>query len=257
MRQLSRQSQRPWLCMGDFNEILGKQEKQGVNLQAPWQISTFRECLSDCNLYDLGCRGSLYTWCNSREALRTVRERLDHALSNEAWSSMFPFADVSHIHEACTDHSALLQTTDKDLTRSNNSKQHRFRFEVAWLRSEDCKGVIQRAWASTESVDPTDSGSTDSLLHKLSSCHLHLTNWDKSGFGNISKRIKEVEGILKGAACKEITSSSKSRTERLKAELEELLEREETVWKQSSKALWLKEGDQNSSCCKEIKKAEN
>ncbi|KAL0348025.1 UNVERIFIED_CONTAM: hypothetical protein Sangu_1030300 [Sesamum angustifolium] len=33
----------------------------------------------------------------------------------------------------------------------------------------------------------------------------------------------------------------------LRTELEELLEREETLWKQRGKALWLKEGDQNTS----------
>ncbi|KAL0282257.1 UNVERIFIED_CONTAM: hypothetical protein Sangu_2959900 [Sesamum angustifolium] len=58
LRQLSRQSHRPWLCMGNFNEILCQEEKQGVNVRVSWQISAFRECLSDCNLHDLGCQGS-------------------------------------------------------------------------------------------------------------------------------------------------------------------------------------------------------
>ncbi|KAL0361134.1 UNVERIFIED_CONTAM: hypothetical protein Sradi_3797900 [Sesamum radiatum] len=95
LHQLSRQSCRPWLCMGDFNEILYQQEKQGVSARALWQISAFRDCLSDCNLHDLGYQGSWFTWCNRWESPRTVRERLDRSCGNEGWSSLFPAAVVT------------------------------------------------------------------------------------------------------------------------------------------------------------------
>ncbi|KAL0318096.1 UNVERIFIED_CONTAM: hypothetical protein Scaly_2865400 [Sesamum calycinum] len=129
---------------------------------------------------------------SAREAPRTVWERLDRALSNQAWASLYPTARVSRIYEGCSNHTALLLTTDGNWERRNVSKQQLFRFEAAWLRSEDCKGLIAMTWAGGEDVDPMVS-----LLKKFRSYRLHLTIWDKSGFGNISKRIKEIGEILK------------------------------------------------------------
>jgi hypothetical protein len=63
LRYLRRQDDLPWLCAGDFNEIL-KQEEQigindtlkkniGVNDRNEQQMENFRECLADCRLIDL------------------------------------------------------------------------------------------------------------------------------------------------------------------------------------------------------------
>ncbi|KAL0443902.1 UNVERIFIED_CONTAM: hypothetical protein Slati_2112900 [Sesamum latifolium] len=64
VRRLSQVSVQPWLCVGDFNEALDQQEKQGTLLQAQWRIRYFRSCLQDCGLQDLGFQGNLFTWCN-------------------------------------------------------------------------------------------------------------------------------------------------------------------------------------------------
>ncbi|KAL0417103.1 UNVERIFIED_CONTAM: hypothetical protein Slati_3542200, partial [Sesamum latifolium] len=213
LRILSKQSQRPWLCMGDLNEILSQHEKQGVNLRAHWQISAFRECLSDCNLQDLGCSGSSYTWCNHRESPHTVRERLDRACSNEGWTALFPTAVIAHLHEACFDHAALLLTT------------------------EGLYGGKQASMGGSGK-----HGLDFSFDSKISNCSRELTAWNKSGFGNISKRIREIEETLNAGAHKDINSTIRKHNAALRSGLEELLEREEVLWKQRGKALWLKEG---------------
>ncbi|KAL0449573.1 UNVERIFIED_CONTAM: hypothetical protein Slati_1513700 [Sesamum latifolium] len=228
--------------MGDFNEILSQQEKQGDYPRAPWQIAAFRECLADCNLNDLGCRGSWFTWCNRRESPQTIRERLDRACCNDEWSSLFPEAAVMHIHEACSDHAAVFLSTDGDYTQGAKPKRSRFHFEAAWVRSEDCKTVIEKAWKGEIGTTPTKG-----LMHKIRSCRLDLLQWNRSSFGHISGRIKELNEQLNLDTNKEITDIVGHRHDRLRTELEELLEREETMWKQRGKALWLKEGDRSTS----------
>ncbi|KAL0322048.1 UNVERIFIED_CONTAM: hypothetical protein Scaly_2501200 [Sesamum calycinum] len=52
---LSIQSDAPWLCVRDFNEILFQQEKTGAS-RLRWQIEDFRETLLRCDLTDLGIR---------------------------------------------------------------------------------------------------------------------------------------------------------------------------------------------------------
>ncbi|KAL0292490.1 UNVERIFIED_CONTAM: putative mitochondrial protein [Sesamum radiatum] len=56
--QLHSQSARPWLCAGDFNEILEHSEKEGGSTRAEWKIRNFRNCLTQCGLHDLGFQGS-------------------------------------------------------------------------------------------------------------------------------------------------------------------------------------------------------
>ncbi|KAK4394177.1 hypothetical protein Sango_1888500 [Sesamum angolense] len=140
------------------------------------------------------------------------------------------------------DRTALLLITDGVPKRKSKPKQKRFRFEAVWLRSKDCKGVIERAWAHGDVVDPRRS-----LLHKLRSCREDLSLWDKTGFGNITKRIKEIDTQLKNATHMEIASAFHKWGKALQPELEELLDREETLRKQRGKALWLKEGDRNTA----------
>ena len=62
LRQLHRQSSLPWLCTGDFNEITKQSEKLGGRLRPYTQMQIFKEALDECELMDLGFKGSLYTW---------------------------------------------------------------------------------------------------------------------------------------------------------------------------------------------------
>ncbi|KAL0301671.1 UNVERIFIED_CONTAM: hypothetical protein Sradi_6443900 [Sesamum radiatum] len=87
--------------------------------------------------------------------VETVRERLDRACCNDEWFSLFPEAVVTHIHDACSDHVAVLLASDGDHSHGAKSKYSCFRFEAAWLRSEDCKAMIEKAWEGELGTGPT------------------------------------------------------------------------------------------------------
>ncbi|KAL0413521.1 UNVERIFIED_CONTAM: hypothetical protein Sradi_1553800 [Sesamum radiatum] len=74
--QLHSQSARPWLCAGDFNEILEHSEKEGGSTRAEWKIRNFRNCLTQCGLHDLGFQGSGFTWCNNQQEPHTLERGL-------------------------------------------------------------------------------------------------------------------------------------------------------------------------------------
>ena len=44
----------PWICAGDFNEALSKDEHLSRGDRGENQMRLFRECLDDCDLVDLG-----------------------------------------------------------------------------------------------------------------------------------------------------------------------------------------------------------
>ena len=50
LRNLNGQSSLPWLCAGDFNEILKSHEKLGGRLRPYRQMLLFREALVECGL---------------------------------------------------------------------------------------------------------------------------------------------------------------------------------------------------------------
>jgi hypothetical protein len=74
---LHKVSPQPWLCMGDFNEVMDNSEKVGGNRRTEQYLGRFRNVVQECNLGDLGFIGLKYTWNNKRERGMFVNERLD------------------------------------------------------------------------------------------------------------------------------------------------------------------------------------
>lgn len=82
LRMLKPMEQMAWLCIWDFNEILTNDEKFGDANRPFSQMERFKEALYDCELTDLGYKGSKYTWSNKREGGEFTKERLDRVLGN-------------------------------------------------------------------------------------------------------------------------------------------------------------------------------
>lgn len=74
-----------WLCACNFNEILSSGEKCGGRDRSQSQMAAFRDALSEANLYDLGFKGSRYTWARGRDPSHRICERLDRAVASPEW----------------------------------------------------------------------------------------------------------------------------------------------------------------------------
>ncbi|KAG6645499.1 hypothetical protein CIPAW_08G126800 [Carya illinoinensis] len=98
----------PWLCVGDFNEILLQEEQIGSNARPFQQMEDFRVALSDCGLKDIGYIGSKYTWCNKREGDGFTKSRLDRAVVNEDWLNTYAINQTYVLPGQCSDHNPLL-----------------------------------------------------------------------------------------------------------------------------------------------------
>ena len=77
LRHLHALRARPWLVLGDFNEIISLEEKWGGDDRNFHQMNAFREVLLDCSLQDLGYTGADFTWTNGQYDGGLVRVRLD------------------------------------------------------------------------------------------------------------------------------------------------------------------------------------
>jgi hypothetical protein len=79
----------PWICCGDFNEVLSQDEHIGPRDRTENQINAFRDCLQDCELTDLGFEGPNFIWCNRQDRDTHVKVRLDRAVANGDFSRIF------------------------------------------------------------------------------------------------------------------------------------------------------------------------
>ena len=78
---LHSQFQLPWLCLGDFNEILSMDEKAGGSIRSQQQMDGFRNVVDFCGFSDLGYCGTDFTWSNMQEGEHNIQLRLDRALA--------------------------------------------------------------------------------------------------------------------------------------------------------------------------------
>jgi hypothetical protein len=95
------QSGRPWLCLGDFNEILTEDEKCSGAARPQACMDQFRDALDSCGLGDLEYTRDKFTWsihCRSVDGY--ICERLHRVTGNAEWCSKFPSFTVENGSQA-------------------------------------------------------------------------------------------------------------------------------------------------------------
>jgi hypothetical protein len=147
LRTLHAQSDLPWLCIGDFNEILFAGEKEGGPARAQGCMEAFRRALEFCELEDLGYVGDPFTWRNNwHMAEGYVRERLDRAVANIEWRCMFPLYKIINGDPRNSDHRAIFaELNEQNSYRGDGGGEKCFHFEASWLQEEGCEQIIEDA----------------------------------------------------------------------------------------------------------------
>ena len=136
----------PWLCAGDFNEILFHHEKEGGVPRAQSCLDRFKMALEFCELDDLGFTGDVFTWRNKQtKGEPHVRERLDRAVANVEWRGKFPMFLVRNGDPYWSDHRPVSVLTETWQNTRRVSGSIPFKFEANWLKEEDCRGVVEEA----------------------------------------------------------------------------------------------------------------
>ncbi|CAL5332800.1 unnamed protein product [Camellia sinensis] len=155
LRRLAGCFQMPWLCVGDFNEILFCREKLGVLGRSQIQLDNFRHALEDTHLVDMGFAGPLFTWSNNRVGAALVRERLDRGLANDAWQGIFPHAKVYPLACTSSDHLPLYIDLcgDKAQCEIRRDTHRIYRFEAMWLQNANCEQVVTENWGPSTTTD--------------------------------------------------------------------------------------------------------
>jgi hypothetical protein len=207
-------------------------------------MNQFKECLDDCGLVDLGYTGPMFTWSNRQQGDALVRVRLDRAVENGDFTTVFDDCVVENIITTTSDHFAVLVRLQKfGVAPEIRAVQSGFKFEADWLRAPDYREFLERTWADT-SNGPHSLQSTWASLKSVASS---LQEWSIHSFGQVRKEIRKLERQLKAIRLAPWNSDVLANAHRVERRLCELFEREEIMARQRSRVEWLKEGDRNTA----------
>ncbi|WMV59000.1 hypothetical protein MTR67_052385 [Solanum verrucosum] len=172
-----------------------------------------------------------------RENEGIIQERLDRVLVSPNWKIKFENANVQHIETEASDHFALMLSSDAEQLR----KKKWFYIDKRWIECEGVQNIISKAW----SYD-CNGFEQSRVSFKLKHSRRSLVAWLRGANGNARKRIISIKGKIT-ALRNNASNFDWSKLRLLKRELSKAYNDEETFWKQKSRALWLREGDKNTS----------
>ncbi|KAL3352287.1 hypothetical protein AABB24_020369 [Solanum stoloniferum] len=120
-------------------------------------------------------------------------------------------------------------------------KKKWFYIDKRWIECEGVQNIISKAW----SYD-CNGFEQSRVSFKLKHSRRSLVAWLRGANGNARKRIISIKGKIT-ALRNNASNFDWSKLRLLKRELSKAYNDEETFWKQKSRALWLREGDKNTS----------
>ena len=240
LENFSHRSDLPWICMGDYNEIMHAKEKEGGGVRPEGQMRRFREVVNRCQLRDLGYMGLDFTWSRRLGSKGWVRERLDRAMVSKNWAATFPVARLFHVATSVSDHSILLLKESRP-TRKQRKHSKMWRFESMWLEDERCIDVVHDAWERGRC-----KVSQWPLEECIEECRASLKSWNTQSFGHVGKQVAKLQRKLQALENLKGAAIDLEETHNIKKELNKWLGIEEEMWHERSRNNWLKAGDKNT-----------
>lgn len=110
---LSNQINFVWCCVGDFSEVLGCHEKEGVAIRPRAQIVAFQDALRDCALFDIDWNGTVFTWVNGYRDATWTRLRLARVVVTTAWQAIFSESTCFTLFATVSDRMPILLDLDR------------------------------------------------------------------------------------------------------------------------------------------------
>ncbi|XP_020218787.1 uncharacterized protein LOC109802010 [Cajanus cajan] len=141
--------------------------------------------IDDCNLLDLGATGLRFTWYRNQLGF-PLAKRLDRALCDTKWQTLFPNAFVENLCQVYSDHCPLLVRCGSLIETKKNRP---FRFQAAWATHKGFEKIIKDAWKR----------STPTLVNGLNTVWKEAIEFNRNVFGTIFSRKREIQARLKGA----------------------------------------------------------
>lgn len=228
----------PWIVLGDFNQILAPQEHSAPpSLNYDKATRLFRDCVLDADISDLNFRGSTYTWWNKRKSA-PVAKKLDRALVNDHWRSLFPASVVFFEAPEFSDHASIRVVLHPD----GVFKKRPFKFFNFLLLNNNFVSMVASRWLTYNLT----GSAMFRVSKKLKLLKKDIREFSKDNFSGIEKRTKEAHDALCSAQLETLaapTVSNASNEEEALRKWAILSQAEEAFFFQRSRVQWMGLGD--------------
>lgn len=189
-----------------------------------------------CGLNDLGFEGYPFTWSNGRMNDGNIQCRLDRGMASEAFINRFSPIKVVHLPRNGSDHAPLLFELEACTADNQQRRVHLFRFEEAWAKDGRCEDLIKEAWRR----------SPNHCTGKLQAIQTIDETFKEYRTGVVRKEIKRIEELVKDDNLWLAGLSAMQAYKALEKQRDNMLRTDEILWRQRSRAVWLKDGDRNT-----------
>ncbi|KAL0348099.1 UNVERIFIED_CONTAM: hypothetical protein Sangu_1037700, partial [Sesamum angustifolium] len=156
----------------------------------------------------------------------TIRERLDRACANSAWSQVFPNAKVSHGASPYSDHLLVIIKLCPVLRWDLSGGRKCFHSEAAWLQDRACEDIVTCTWTSSGTFF-----SENLLRDKVVEVSARLAGWGRLFGRQARDKITKLERALMTDHQSVLTEEGKARRARDKEDITKLILQEEVFWK--------------------------
>ncbi|XP_010555870.1 PREDICTED: uncharacterized protein LOC104825266 [Tarenaya hassleriana] len=181
---------RPWLLVGDFNQILHPHEHASPSSSCSLSsgMLEFQDCLFTSGLFDLTARGHFFTWTNNNTD-NPITRKLDRALVNEAWLLSFPESYARFDAPTPSDHCPCLVDMDPTSMRRRRTS---FKFLKHLIQHPEFHDVVRCAWLA----DSTSGSAMFQVSQKLKSLKPVLRELNQRSYSGIQARVKVAHRAL-------------------------------------------------------------
>lgn len=166
-----------------------------------------------------------------------IKERIDRGFGNLALIQQWGGLTSHHLVAFTSDHCPLLIENDPPDYEREGRRCRRFLFEEMWTSHEECGKVIEDAW---------NRGRNDAAVLKIQRVSADLRVWDKERFGHVRRSIISLREELAAIQRLPVSDQLFHRRKEVEEKLDVILKREEVMWRQRSRMLWLESGDRNN-----------
>ncbi|XP_048613115.1 uncharacterized protein LOC125587045 [Brassica napus] len=227
----------PWFVIGDLNEITGNHEKDGGAMRNPDSFVPFNTMIRNSGLLEFPARGNKLSWQGRRGkgvGAVMVRCRLDRALANEEWHTLFPCSYTEYLRMVASDHRPVVAYLEDKVVR----RKGQFKFDKRWIGQDGLLEAITSGWKEQNSSQP------EPFVTKISNCRHEIAQWRKDNPPFGKDKINELQKALEEVQM----DNNRSQEDILEVsrKLQEAYRDEEDYWFQKSRNMWYSSGDRNT-----------
>eukprot|EP00253_Pinus_taeda_P019083 PITA_19083 len=229
---------------GDLNFSIGTSEAWGPNARVDPLSDFFSNTLQAHNLIDVNTLKVKPTWRNRRIGEGRVAKRLDRFLISEDLTNDIPLFRKWVGEGGNSDHFPILLEFNKPPSKPASP----FKFNASWLQEESYNILFRNSWRHPGGLQIENKGAH--FWDNLKRLKKVTIEWAKDRKKAQLEELSLIDAKLRAFEEPEtdgyINQESKDKILQLENQRSKILLEKEEEWRQKSRAIWLKAGDENT-----------